>query len=91
MGATLPGKGTDESHYLPTWKQLTEIIGHKDFLFLADCKGSTWANRAQIDHEGGIYCFPLAMSLPRPKLLCDWVANPPTIGDRDFSNGGRRA
>ena len=78
MGATLPGKGTDESHYLPTWKQLTEIIGHKDFLFLADCKGSTWANRAKIDHEGGIYCFPLAMSLPRPKLLSDWVANPPT-------------
>ncbi|MGK7876140.1 MAG: CRISPR-associated endonuclease Cas1 [Xenococcaceae cyanobacterium] len=37
-GATLPGKGTDESHYLPTWKQLTEIIGHKDFLFLADSK-----------------------------------------------------
>ncbi len=36
LGATLPGKGTDESHYLPTWKQLTEIIGHKDFLFLAD-------------------------------------------------------
>ena len=78
LGATLPGKGTDESHYLPTWRQLTEIIGHKEFLFLADCKASSWANRALIDTEGGIYCFPLAMTKPRPKILLDWLTNPPT-------------
>ncbi len=58
LGATLSGNGTDESHYLPTWQQLVEIIGHKDFLFLADSKGSTWNNRAKINQEGGIYCFP---------------------------------
>uniref|UniRef100_UPI0025F04330 hypothetical protein n=1 Tax=Okeania sp. SIO2F4 TaxID=2607790 RepID=UPI0025F04330 len=75
VGATLPGQGTDESHYLPTWRQLVEIIGHKNFLFLADCKASSWANRAEIDREGGIYCFPLAMSKPRPKILLDWLAN----------------
>lgn len=55
-----------------------EIIGHKNFLFLADCKASSWTNRAMIDREGGIYCFPLAMSQPRPKILSDWIANPPT-------------
>ncbi len=37
LGATLPGNKTDESDYLPTWQQLATIIGHKDFLFLADC------------------------------------------------------
>ncbi len=78
LGATLPGQGTDESHYLPTWRQLAEILGHKNFLFLADCKASSWANRAMIDREGGIYCFPLAMTQPRPKILSDWIANPPT-------------
>ena len=78
LGATLPGQGTDESHYLPTWRNLAEIIGHKNFLFLADCKASSWANRAMIDREGGIYCFPLAMTQPRPKILSDWIANPPT-------------
>ena len=78
LAATLPGQGTDESHYLPTWRHLGEIIGHKNFLFLADCKASSWANRAMIDREGGIYCFPLAMTQPRPKILSDWIANPPT-------------
>ncbi len=47
-------------------------------MFLADSKGSTWNNRAKINQEGGIYCFPLAMHQPRPKLLSQWVANPPT-------------
>ncbi len=78
LGATLSGNGTDESDYLPTWQQLVAIIGHKDFLFLADSKGSTWNNRGKINQEGGIYCFPLAMHQPRPKLLSEWVANPPT-------------
>lgn len=78
VGATLAGNGTDESDYLPTWKQIKEIIGDADFLYLADSKASTWKNRAKINQEGGVYCFPLAMSKPRPKLLSDWVKNPVT-------------
>ncbi|WP_287257366.1 hypothetical protein [Moorena sp. SIO4E2] len=78
LGATLAGNGTDESDYVPTWRKMTEIIGHREFLYLADSKASTWENRAQIHEEGGIYYFPLAMSQPRPKLLADWVNNPPT-------------
>ena len=79
IGATLAGNGADDPLYLPTWRRLVELIGHKDFLFLADCKASSWSNRAQIDREGGIYCFPLAMTGHRPKLLLDWVTNLPTI------------
>ncbi len=78
VSATLPGNGTDESGYLPTWRQMKEIIGHGNFLYLGDSKASTWENRAKINQEGGIYCFPLAMSQPRPKLLSDWVKNPVT-------------
>ena len=78
LGATLGGNGVDSSEYLPTWRKMTEIIGHREFLYLADSKASTWENRAKIDAEGGIYCFPLAMTQPRPKLLADWVKNPVT-------------
>jgi transposase len=78
IGATLAGNGADDPLYFPTWKRLAQLIGHLDFLFLADCKASSWSNRAQIDREGGIYCFPLAMTGPRPKLLFDWVSSPPT-------------
>ena len=34
--------------------------------------------RAKINAEGGIYCFPLAMSKPCPQLLSDWVNDPVT-------------
>jgi len=75
LGATLAGNGTDESEYVPTWRKMTEIIGHREFLYLADSKASTWENRSQIHEEGGIYYFPLAMSQLRQKLLADWVNN----------------
>lgn len=75
VSATLAGNKTDESDYLPTWRQMKEIIGHSNFLYLGDSKASTYQNRAKINKEGGIYCFPLAMTQPRPKLLSDWVKN----------------
>ncbi len=50
----------------------------------ADSKGSTWNNRAKINQEGGIYCFPLTMHQPRPKLLTQWVTNPPTVLQQIF-------
>ena len=78
LGATLAGNGGDESDYLPTWRKMTEILCHREFLYLADSKASTWENRAKIHAEGGIYCFPLAMTQPRPKLLADWLENPMT-------------
>ena len=87
LGATLPGNKTDESDYLPTWRQLAKIIGHKDFLFLADSKASTWNNRGSINHEGGIYCFPLAMVKPRPKLLSQWSTDSLTPVEEIYLNG----
>lgn len=84
VSATLSGNGADDPIYFPTWQRLVEIIGHTDFLYIADCKASSWANRAQIDHDGGIYCFPLAMISNRPDILKDWVLNPPTPGQNIF-------
>lgn len=59
LGATLAGNGGDSSEYLPTWRTMTEIIGHREFLYLADSKASTWENRAKIHAEGGIRVFSL--------------------------------
>ena len=88
LGATLAGNGADDPLYFPIWKRLAELIGHLDFLFLADCKASSWSNRGQIDRAGGIYCFPLAMTGHRPKLLSDWVAHPPTTVREIFCPDG---
>ena len=89
IGATLAGNGADDPLYLPTWKRLAQLIGHRDFLFLADCKASSWSNRALIDREGGIYCFPLAMSGRRPKLLWEWVSHPPTTVTEILATEGK--
>ena len=78
LSATLGGNGADDPTYVPTWKRLAQLIGHRDFLFLADCKASSWSNRGQIDREGGTYCFPIAMNGHRPQLLRDWVLHRPT-------------
>jgi len=44
---------------------------------VGDCKLSSLANRLQLYLEGGIYLSPLAMTGQWPKLLQDWVLDPP--------------
>lgn len=68
LGMSLAGNGTDEKDYVPTWQKMAEILGKKDFLYLADSKASSYENRAKIQAEAGNYGFPLAMNQPRPKL-----------------------
>jgi transposase len=84
VSATLTGNGADDPIYFPTWQRLVEIIGHTSFLYIADCKASSWSNRAKIDRDGGIYCFPLAMTGNRSDILRDWVLNPPTAVENIF-------
>jgi transposase len=77
VSATLPGNGADDPIYWPTWQRMAEVIGHKQFVFLADCKAGALATRGQIEAGGGIYCFPLPMTGQNPLLLQQWVLNPP--------------
>lgn len=78
VSATLPGNGADDPLYWPTWQQMAQVIGHKHFVFLADCKAAAIATRAQIASEGGIYCFPVPMTGQHPSWLKQWVFNPPS-------------
>ena len=78
VSETLPGNGADDPVYLPTWHRLTKVIGHKDFIYIADCKAAAHQTRAQLAQAGGLYCFPLPMTGHIPSLLKSWVLNPPT-------------
>ncbi|AVH63641.1 IS1634 family transposase [Nostoc sp. 'Peltigera membranacea cyanobiont' N6] len=77
VSATLEGNGADDPLYLPTWQKLVKVIGHKKFVFIADCKAGSMATRAQIAANAGIYCFPVPMSGQHPQYLKQWVLSPP--------------
>lgn len=75
LTATLPGNQADDPLYVPAWREMVQTIGHKQFLFVADCKAAALATRAYLDHEL-FYLFPLPLVGEIPNLLCEWVTNP---------------
>ena len=77
VSETLAGNGADDPVYLPTWNRLVKVIGHKDFLYIADCKAAAHQTRAELAQAGGRYCLPLPMTGHTPSLLKSWVLNPP--------------
>jgi transposase len=79
VSATLAGNGADDPLYWPTWQKLAKVIGHKEFIYIADCKAGAIATRAQINANGGTYCFPLPMIGQQPAILKQWVLNPPEV------------
>ncbi len=73
VSATLEGNGADDPLYFPTWQKIQKVIGHKHFVFIADCKAGSISTRANIALNGGFYCVPLPMSGQNPQLLKQWV------------------
>ena len=78
VSSTLPGNGADDPIYVGVWEKLADVIGHKNFVYIGDCKATSHQNRARIAQVGGIYCFPLPETGQVPQLLKSWVLNPPT-------------
>jgi transposase len=78
VSETLAGNGADDPLYWPAWQRMAKVIGHKLFVFLADCKAAAIATRAAIANAGGIYCFPLPLTGQNPALLKQWVVDPPS-------------
>lgn len=78
VSATLPGNEGDDGMYYPFWHGLVSAIGHRDFVYIADAKASSYQTRAQLSRAKGIYCFPLPMTGQNPERLQQWVLNPPT-------------
>lgn len=77
VSETLAGNGADDPVYLPTWKRLVKVIGHKNFIYIADCKAAAHQTRAELAQAEGRYCFPLPMTGQTPSVLKSWVLNPP--------------
>ncbi|WDD35967.1 DUF4277 domain-containing protein (plasmid) [Nostoc sp. UHCC 0926] len=75
VSATLEGNGADDPLYFPTWEKIVKVIGHKQFVFIADCKAGSIATWGQIAANRGIYCVPLPMSGQNPDYLKQWVLN----------------
>jgi transposase len=78
VSETLAGNGADDPLYWPAWQRMAKVIGHKLFVFLADCKAAAIATRAQIAKAGGIYCVPLPLTGQNPALLKQLVLDPPS-------------
>lgn len=77
VSETLAGNGADDSMYVPAWKRLSHVIGHTNFVFIADSKAGAQRTRAEIDQAGGFYCVPLAQTGQTPERLKRWVLHPP--------------
>jgi hypothetical protein len=60
-----------------------KVIGHKKFVFIADCKAGSMATRANIAANGGVYCVPVPMSGQHPQYLKQWVRLPTSRNCRD--------
>lgn len=73
----LDGKCADDPLYITAWRETCATVGHREFLFVADCKASALETRATLAAEGGHYLFPQTMTGDVPKLLAGWVTNPP--------------
>jgi len=50
---THSGNTTDDKTHQQTWDLLCELVGRRDFLYVADCKLATIENMRYIDQQGG--------------------------------------
>ncbi len=74
---TIEGNKADDRLYVPAWRRMAETIGHKNFLYITDCKAGALETRATLSKEGGSNLFPLPMTGRTPALLKSYVLNPP--------------
>jgi transposase len=76
---TVGGQAADDPLYLPAWQELCTTLGHRHFLFVADCKAAAVQTRAEIDAPEGSYLFPLPMTGEVPDQLRLLVLQPPVV------------
>jgi transposase len=77
LTATLPGSAADDPLYVPAWREMVQIIGHSEFLYIADSKAAAVETRGTLDCEGGCYLFPLPMTGDIPDQLYQLISEPP--------------
>lgn len=61
------GNVTDDKTHQETWELLCELVGRRDFLYVADCKLATIENMRYIDRKGGRFISVLPASRKEDK------------------------
>jgi transposase len=77
LSATVAGNAADDPLYVPTWQDLVALLGHADFLLVADSKAAALSTRTTIAGGGGQYLIPMPLTGEVPALLREWVLTPP--------------
>jgi transposase len=65
---TYDGNTTDDQVHIETWSFLRQLIGHADFLYVADCKLCTRENMGYIHDRQGRFLTVL----PRTRAEAEW-------------------
>ncbi|MFQ3661462.1 MAG: IS1634 family transposase [Chloroflexaceae bacterium] len=77
LRATVAGTAADAPLSVPTWQDLVALLGHADFLVVADSKAAALRTRATIAGGGGRSLVPMPLTGDVPALLRSWVLTPP--------------
>lgn len=69
----LAGNVADDGVYVGAWERMCQMLGCRDFVYVADCKFASLANRGQVARGGGIYYAPLPGTGKVPEIIREWV------------------
>lgn len=63
------GNKHDDQTHIATWNLVRELVGNKEFLYVADCKLASAENLAHIDGEGGRFITILPKNRKEPREM----------------------
>jgi transposase len=69
------GNTADVDTYVEQWQNLIDLLGHQDFLYVADSKLITKENMAQIHNNDGFFIAPAPMYESYKKVLHNALEN----------------
>jgi len=69
------GNVTDDQTHIATWDGLVALLGHVDFLYVADCKLCTREQMVHIDRPGGRFITVLPRSRAEDARLREWISS----------------
>ena len=81
------GNVTDDTTHVKTWDSLREIVGHPDFIYVADSKLCTGKNMAHISEQGGRFITVLPQTRKEYKEFVQRVEDNPVRGQALWYRG----
>jgi len=76
---TADGNTTDDRTHVETWNLLRQLVGHADFLYVADCKLATKTNMQHIDKRKGRFVTILPRTRKENQEFHERVRRDPTV------------